>query len=112
MHEKLRIGYGDAAHGNHRSTCCKCLLNILLGFDSTTEINHEGSTRRNSLEYGIINDMLRLGTIKVNHMQSIEAQTLEVLGYFSRIIIIDLLLVVIAFRKTYALPVDQVDGRN
>ena len=56
--------------------------------------------------------MLRLGSVQIHNVESLESQLLEVLGYFCRIVVIDLLLVVIAFCQANALAIYQVDGRN
>ena len=47
--------------------------------------------------------MLRLCTIKIDYMESLKAQLLKLFGYFGRIVVIDLLLVVVAFGEANAL---------
>ena len=54
--------------------------------------------------------MLRLCTIKIDYMESLKAQLLKLFGYFGRIVVIDLLLVVVAFGEANALTIDEVDG--
>ena len=56
--------------------------------------------------------MLRLGSIQVYYVESLKSQLLKVFCHFCRVVVIDLLLVVIAFGQAHALTVNQVDGRN
>ena len=108
----MGISNGNAAHGYHTGTSGESLLYVFLGLDATSEIYHEVRLGGDGFQYCIIYNMLRLGSIQIYYVESLKSQLLKVFCYFGWIVIIDLLLVVIAFGQAHALTVYQVDGWN
>ena len=86
-------------------------MDILIGFNTSSKIYGHLSLCRDGFQYAIVNDMLRFGSIKVDHMQALESQTLKFFGNLSRRVVIDGLLIVVAFRQSDALSIDDVYGR-
>ena len=109
-HEQFGLRDGDAADGHHRGTCGEGLLDILVGLDAAAEVDRQPGFRRDLTEHLTVHNVLRLRTVEIDHVQTLVAYALELKRHIQRLAI-HRLLVVIALGQSYALAVDNIDGR-
>ena len=89
----------------------KSLLDILVGLDAATEVHRQTGLGGNRFQYVLVHDVLRLCTIEVYDVQTLEANTLELKRHIQRLAI-DRLLVVVTLGQPHALTVDDIYGWN
>ena len=89
----------------------KCLLYILFGLYAATEINNERRCLGDSAEHVNIDDVLRLGTVEIHDMQTLEPSFLEMPCHFHGVVSIYGLAVIVAFSQTHAFTVNNIYSR-
>ena len=108
--ERLRLTHGNAPHGHHGGSRSKRFLDILLTLDATTEVDRQARGLCDTAQHRIVDDVLGLGTIEINDMQTLETQALKLTRLRHGILVVDLLLTVVAFGQPHTFAADDIYG--
>ena len=110
--EHRRLFHGNTAAGYHLRTAIKCDFQVFVTFEATAKINRQRRVRSQGFEGPVIDDMLSLGTVEIDHMQTFQPIVFKHFRHFERILIIDFLAGIVALRQSYAFTVDNIYGGN
>ena len=108
--KQLGLGHGDASHRHHSSSGAERFLDVGLGLDASAEVNHEVCGAGDGSQHMVVDHVARLGSVEVDHVKALEAESLELLGLCHRVFVVDGLAVVVALGEAHALAVDKVYG--
>ena len=110
--EKFRIGNSNAAYSNHSGTSGKSLINVVIAFYSSAEIDFKPCSIRNTLEHIVVDNMFRLCAIEIDDMQTVESQSLKLPRLSHRVIVVHRFLSVVAFGESHTLATDKIYSWN
>src|SRR5699024_6311908 len=85
---------------------------IFITLQPTAEIDNQRCATGYQVECPVVDHMMRSGSIQIHHVQTPDTVGLKLFGNFYRIFIIYLFTAIISLGEAYALPVDNINGRN